>query len=52
MVFIEGVGVRTVQDMGGAVKGQHIDLYIPDLDDALDWGVREREVFLIEWGTD
>lgn len=47
-VFIEGVGIRTVTDKGGLVDGKHIDLYIPDLDDALNWGVRYREVYLLK----
>jgi 3D (Asp-Asp-Asp) domain-containing protein len=50
IVYIEGVGERVIQDKGGAVRGNHIDLYIPDLEDALEWGVQERDVYLIEKG--
>lgn len=48
-VRIEGLThIYTVEDRGGAVRGNHIDLYIEDLDEALQWGVREREVYLVE----
>lgn len=50
-VKIEGLeGVYTVEDRGGGVKGNHIDLYIADLQEALRWGVRKREITIIEWG--
>jgi 3D (Asp-Asp-Asp) domain-containing protein len=48
-VYIDGFDtVFTVEDRGGAVIGRHIDIYMEDLDDALKWGVREREVWLVE----
>lgn len=34
-VYIEGVGFRTAQDTGGAVKGQHIDILVNYHDEAL-----------------
>jgi 3D (Asp-Asp-Asp) domain-containing protein len=47
-VAIEGIPhIFTVEDRGGAVRGKHIDIYIEDLDEALKWGVRDREVWLI-----
>jgi 3D (Asp-Asp-Asp) domain-containing protein len=49
-VYIEGVGERVVEDRGGAVKGKHIDLYIEDLDAALEWGRQKRDLYVIEWG--
>lgn len=47
-VYIEGVGTRTVQDKGGAVKGNHIDLFIEDLGKAQEWGVQRLEVYLVK----
>ena len=34
-VYIEGVGFRTAQDTGGAVKGKHIDILVQYHDEAL-----------------
>lgn len=33
-------------DTGGGVLGQHVDIWMPDCDDAINWGSRYREV---EW---
>ena len=46
-VYIQDVGFRWVEDRGGAVKGQHIDIYIEDLTQALEWGVQEKAVYLL-----
>lgn len=48
VVYIEDVGIRTVEDRGGKVKDNHIDLYIEGLDEALEWGVQYKEVWMIE----
>ncbi len=37
-VFIEGVGLRRVEDTGGAIKGQKIDVAIDTHANALAWG--------------
>lgn len=38
VVYIEGVGVRVVQDTGGALQGQHLDIAVSGShDDALCW---------------
>jgi 3D (Asp-Asp-Asp) domain-containing protein len=51
VVRIEGLDADyVVEDIGGAVDGQHIDLYIADLDRAKKWGKQTREVTVIEWG--
>lgn len=52
VVYIEDVGIRTVEDRGGKVKGNHIDLYIEGLDEALEWGVQFKEVWIIENNED
>lgn len=36
------------EDIGGAIKGNHIDLYFSDHNDALVWGVQDLEVYLVE----
>lgn len=47
-VYIENVGYRLVQDKGGLIKGNKVDLYIPDLGQALEWGVQHKQVWLVE----
>lgn len=40
-VYIDGIGTRVVQDTGGAIKGHRIDVYIPDLSKARQFGVKK-----------
>lgn len=35
-------------DVGGAVKGNHLDLYMSDHQEALNWGVKTLELAVIE----
>lgn len=52
VVTIEGLqGQYVVEDKGGGVNGNHIDLFITDLDRAKKWGRQERKVRIIEWGS-
>ena len=47
VVEIDGVGTRIVQDKGGAIKGNRIDIYFQSHHEALEYGrqtVRLREV--------
>jgi len=46
-VYIEDVGYRFVQDKGGGIKGNCIDLYISNLDQAQEWGVQQKRVWLV-----
>ena len=48
VVNIEGWGERTIQDIGGAIKGNRIDLYFWNHADALAFGVQELEVEIVE----
>lgn len=51
VVQIEGLeGTYTVEDRGGGVKGNHIDLYLSDLQHALEWGRQKRSVWVVKWG--
>ncbi len=48
VVRIEGLpGNYVVEDRGGAVNGQHIDLYVADLDRAQAWGRQTRHVTIV-----
>lgn len=41
LVYIEGIGIRQAEDTGSAIKGKRIDVYIPDLQEAMNFGVKE-----------
>lgn len=47
-VFIEGIGIRIVEDTGGAIKGNAIDVYVPDVYTALQGGRHMADVYLLE----
>ncbi|MGI6299267.1 MAG: 3D domain-containing protein [Saccharofermentanales bacterium] len=47
-VYIEGVGERIVQDRGGAIKGNRIDIYFASHSNALKFGRKTRKVYLIK----
>jgi 3D (Asp-Asp-Asp) domain-containing protein len=44
VVEIEGIGRRIVQDKGGSIKGNRLDLYFQRHSDALRFGKQERWV--------
>jgi 3D (Asp-Asp-Asp) domain-containing protein len=44
IMHIPGYGYGRVEDTGGAIKGQHIDLYRPNHGFARLWGVRTKKV--------
>ncbi|KHF40197.1 LysM peptidoglycan-binding and 3D domain-containing protein [Halalkalibacter okhensis] len=43
-VYVEGYGHAVAGDTGGAIKGNKIDLFIPNKQDAINWGVQEVNV--------
>lgn len=47
LVYVEGYGLCEVQDKGGAVKGNHIDLFFPTRQEALTWGNQKMEVLVL-----
>lgn len=47
-VYIDGIGERVVQDTGGAIKGRKIDLAVESHREALAWGRKEAEVWIIK----
>lgn len=46
-IVIEGVGERRCDDRGGAIKGKRLDLYIADLDRALNFGRQKLKVRIV-----
>jgi len=49
-LFVEGYGEGIAEDTGGAIKGEIIDLYMLDRNEALSWGRRQVEVRIIGEG--
>ena len=47
-IYIEGLGERIAEDVGGAVKGNHIDVYVHSVDHAIQFGVQRRTVTVLE----
>ena len=41
---VPGYGVGTVRDIGGAIKGAHIDIWFPSHKAAIEWGTRKIKV--------
>lgn len=46
-VYVEGYGKATAADIGGAIKGHKIDVFIPNKDDADNWGVQSLDVTIL-----
>ena len=46
MVVINGVEYMA-EDIGGAIKGERVDIYFDSHQDALEWGIQYLEVFVI-----
>lgn len=46
-VYVEGYGYATAADTGGAIKGNRIDVFIPEHQDAVNWGKKQVEVKII-----
>ena len=42
LVYIDGIGYRIAEDVGGAIKGQHIDVFFADDNDAKVFGVKRH----------
>ena len=47
IVYIEGIGFREIQDVGGGVNGNHIDVLVETHDEAIDLGTHNEGVWLL-----
>lgn len=47
-IYIDGIGYRTVEDKGGAIKGKHLDVYMNSHAAALDAGRCMADVVILE----
>lgn len=52
VLYIEGLGEYTVQDRGGAIKGQKIDVYFESHEDALQFGRQELRIQVVKAVTE
>jgi 3D (Asp-Asp-Asp) domain-containing protein len=50
IVEIEGLGERSVHDVGGKVRGRHLDIFVASCGEARAWGRRQRRVRVIHRG--
>jgi 3D (Asp-Asp-Asp) domain-containing protein len=47
-VFIEGIGIRKAEDIGSAIRGSRIDVFMNDLGQAQEFGVKKNvKVYLL-----
>jgi 3D (Asp-Asp-Asp) domain-containing protein len=46
-IFIEGLGERIAEDVGGGIKGNHIDVYLGTVPQAFRFGVKRGRVSVI-----
>lgn len=44
IMFVPGYGWGRVEDVGGAIKGYHIDLFFDQHTSAQQWGVKKKEI--------
>lgn len=47
-VFVEGMGFRRINDIGGAIGEKDLDLVFETRAEALDWGRQERRVVILD----
>ena len=47
VLFVEGLGEMVVQDSGGAIQGQKIDVYFESHDDALQFGRQNVRFYIV-----
>jgi len=46
-MYVPGYGWGEVHDTGRAIKGDHIDVFFKDRDDAIDWGRKYLNVTIV-----
>ncbi|NRD76389.1 3D domain-containing protein [Bacillus sp. BRMEA1] len=52
ILFIPGYGYGVVADKGGAIKGEHLDLYYETVHDVYSqWGKKKLDVYVVQKGN-
>ncbi len=46
-IYVDGVGVRTADDTGGAIVGDHVDIWEPTFGQCAAWGAQQRAVYSV-----
>lgn len=47
LLYVPGYGLCEIQDRGAKIKGNRIDLFFDTKEEALKWGVKRIDVFVI-----
>ncbi|MDU2065607.1 MAG: 3D domain-containing protein [Sporomusaceae bacterium] len=47
-LWIPGYGYGIANDQGSAIKGNHIDLFFPNRQDALDYGIKNVQIYVLK----
>ena len=47
LVYVEGYGYATAADTGSAIKGNRVDIFVPNEQDAVNWGVKNVKVQIL-----
>jgi len=51
LLYIEGYGYAVANDVGSAIKGNTVDLYMEKHSQCMAWGARNVNVYIIEYGN-
>ncbi|MGD0809657.1 MAG: 3D domain-containing protein [Acidimicrobiales bacterium] len=46
-IYVDGIGVRTADDTGGAIVGDHVDIWEPTFGQCAAWGAQQRAVYSV-----
>ena len=46
-IYVAGIGARTADDTGGAIVGNHVDIWEPTYYDCAAWGAQIRSVYRV-----
>jgi len=47
-LWVDGYGLAIAEDIGGAIKGNHIDLYFSSSSEMWDWGSRSVNIYILK----